>query len=168
MAEQAINTIYLLGEQPDIICDQIIKRLAARVFEAPQQGNTIPNPSHPEDYESSAEEEPEEGMDIDADDAATATGATPKLKRHHDETKQANSDTSDMGDAFLLAQLVFVVGHVAIKHIVYLELIERELKRRKEVAAKGRVIVFIGRIGWLIYFSRARPQCQRPSTQRQW
>ena len=36
-----------------------------------------------------------------------------------------------------LSQLVFVVGHVAIKHLVYLELIERELKRRKDVDAKG-------------------------------
>ncbi|WFD03161.1 condensin complex non-SMC subunit Cnd1 [Malassezia obtusa] len=35
------------------------------------------------------------------------------------------------GDAFRLAQLLFVVGHVALKQMVYMELVERELKRRK-------------------------------------
>ena len=32
--------------------------------------------------------------------------------------------SDDTGDAFELSQLLFVVGHVAIKHIVYLELVE--------------------------------------------
>jgi condensin complex subunit 1 len=31
-----------------------------------------------------------------------------------------------------LAQLIFTAGHIAIKHLVHLELIEKELKRRKE------------------------------------
>lgn len=37
-----------------------------------------------------------------------------------------------------LSQLVFIVGHVAIKHIVHLEFIEAECKRRKaEADSKG-------------------------------
>lgn len=32
MAEQAVNTIYLLGEQPDALCGDIIKDFARRVF----------------------------------------------------------------------------------------------------------------------------------------
>lgn len=118
MAEQAINTIYLLGEQPDVICDEIIKHLATKVFDSPQPTATV-----------EAEEEPaaeEETMDID--DTATVTGTSTQGSKEKTGT--------DMGDAFLLSQLVFVVGHVAIKHIVYLELIERELKRRKDVSAK--------------------------------
>lgn len=34
-------------------------------------------------------------------------------------------------DAYALARLLFVVGHVALKQMVYMELVERELKRRK-------------------------------------
>ena len=144
MAEQAINTIYLLAEQPDVICDGIIKRLAARVFDAPRQAAVIPNPdlAQPEERESSPEEEPEENMDVDVSDSATITGTTPKPKKRKSGEQATGGDSSDMGDAFLLSQLVFVVGHVAIKHIVYLELVERELKRRKEVAAKGGLIDF--------------------------
>jgi len=66
---------------------------------------------------------------MDVGDAATVTAATPRAKE--------KIATTDMGDAFKLSQLVFVVGHVAIKHIVYMELIERELKRRKEASVKG-------------------------------
>jgi condensin complex subunit 1 len=140
MAEQAINTIYLLAEQPDVICDGIIKRLAARVFDAPREAAVVPNPTQPEEREPSpeeAEQETEENMDVDVSDSATVTGATPKLKKQNN----GEQTTNDMGDAFLLSQLVFVVGHVAIKHIVYLELVERELKRRKEVAAKGASLI---------------------------
>lgn len=51
--------------------------------------------------------------------------------------------TADFASSFELGQLVFVVGHVAIKHIVYLELVERELKRRKEEkTARGEPILF--------------------------
>jgi condensin complex subunit 1 len=46
---------------------------------------------------------------------------------------------SDEVGAFALAQLLFVVGHVALKHIVYLELVEREFKRRKDEKAKGEL-----------------------------
>ena len=114
MAEQAINTIYVLGEQPDVVCDAVIKSLAARVFEAPRPAST------------SEEEAPQE-ENMDVDDNATVTSAPSK----------SADERGDMGDAFTLAQLVFVVGHVAIKHLVYMELIEREMKRRKDVAAKG-------------------------------
>ena len=70
---------------------------------------------------------------MDVDDAATVT-ATPRAKEN-------TATTTDKGDAFTLSQLVFVVGHVAIKHVVYLELIERELKRRKEASAKSALTV---------------------------
>ena len=34
--------------------------------------------------------------------------------------------SNNTGKVFMLSQLLFVVGHVAVKHIVYLELVERE------------------------------------------
>jgi condensin complex subunit 1 len=117
MAEQAINTIYLLGEQPDVVCDEIIKHLACKVFDSPQPAGTPP-----------AEEPAQDEENMDLDDSATVTGSSTPATREKAGT--------DMGDAFGLSQLVFVVGHVAIKHLVYLELIERELKRRKDVGAK--------------------------------
>ena len=40
--------------------------------------------------------------------------------------------SDDTGDTFELSQLLFVVGHVVVKHIVYLELVEREWKRQKQ------------------------------------
>jgi condensin complex subunit 1 len=40
-------------------------------------------------------------------------------------------------DSFEVAQVLHVVGHVAIKHLVYLEIVERELKRQKEQQPKG-------------------------------
>ena len=48
-----------------------------------------------------------------------------------------NVGASASGDAFELSQLLFVVGHVAIKQIVYLELVEREWKRQKDEKEKG-------------------------------
>ena len=42
------------------------------------------------------------------------------------------TNPGDVGNSFHLSQLVFLVGHVALKHIVHLELVEREWKRRKE------------------------------------
>lgn len=132
MAEHAINAIYLLGEQPDVVCDRIIKHLSARVFEAPKSAPTDSAISAPNPAEEPSMND-DDNMDMDVDDAATVTSATSKPKEN------ANDDMSDMGDAFLLSQLVFIVGHVAIKHIVYLELIERELKRRKDATAKGKI-----------------------------
>ena len=134
VAEQAINAIYLLGEQPDLVCDEIIKNLTNRVFNAPPEVVPSDNASDVGPPPSPAAARSEAGdTTMDIDDAATATAATPRAKE--------KTATTDMGDAFKLSQLVFVVGHVAIKHIVYLELIERELKRKKEASAKGTLTV---------------------------
>lgn len=131
VAEQAINAIYLLSEQPDKVCDDIIKTLTSRVFNAPPEPVPSDNASDTEPPPSPTAARSEAGdTTMDVDDAATVTAATPRAK-------EKTTTTTDMGDAFKLSQLVFVVGHVAIKHIVYLELIERELKRRKEASTKG-------------------------------
>lgn len=65
-----------------------------------------------------------------------------------DETSQTQSQLAPANEevaplkaqasSFRIAQMVFVVGHVALKHIVYLELVEREFKRRKDEKAKGK------------------------------
>ncbi|KAK4689086.1 condensin complex subunit 1, partial [Tremellales sp. Uapishka_1] len=117
MAEQAINTIYLLGEQPDLLCSAIIKTLTAKVFVNP--------PLAAKAVQMEVEEEKE--VFEDAVETLTQTRSrTPSVI------------SQDQVGAFCLAQLVFAVGHVAIKHIVYLELVEREFKRRKDENAKQK------------------------------
>ncbi|KDQ52062.1 hypothetical protein JAAARDRAFT_62069 [Jaapia argillacea MUCL 33604] len=112
LAEQAINTVYALGEHPDMLCDDLIKNLTRRAF---TRRNARP-PSPP-------------AKDPDAmDEDVPADGEPPETQTQ--ETGSQND--KDVGDAFELSQLLFVVGHVAIKHIVYLELVEREWKRQKE------------------------------------
>lgn len=79
LAEHAIQAIYLLGDQPDALCTDILRELTLDVFERSGGGSS---------------------------------------------SSSSSSETR-------LAQLVFAVGHVALKQIVYLELVEREFKRRK-------------------------------------
>lgn len=128
MAEQAINTIYLLGEQPDTLCTAIIQDLHKQTF--------VTAPSQPEEQvESQADEE-------------------ENSKR---STKQST------GSSFNLAKLIFAIGHVSIKHIVYLELAEREFKRRKDEAAKGssRAIPGLSHFADTPCFSQPLPQTSR-------
>ena len=113
MAEQAINTVYLLGEQPDAFCGEIIKSYTRKVFTDSEQSIEL--------------------SDLPAD-STMPEGDGPALTKSAESSGNA---TTSGGDSFLLSQLVFLVGHVAFKHIVYFELVERELKRRKELQAKG-------------------------------
>jgi len=124
MAEQALNTIYLLGQQPDALCGEIIKTLTAKVFNKP-----------PAAAKSVADTESEK----DSDAQSPSLGGT--MSRSGSQTSmQVDVDPqADEVSAFGLAQLLFVVGHVALKHIVYLELVEREFKRRKDEKAKGEL-----------------------------
>ncbi|KAF9269363.1 hypothetical protein L218DRAFT_1072228 [Marasmius fiardii PR-910] len=121
VAEQAINTIYALGEHPDRLCNDIVKKLTVRAFTPRSRtsgGQTQPN------------------TDPDAMDQDQPGDVSQTLD-------QPPSQDDSLRDAFELSQLLFVVGHVAIKHIAFLELVERELKRQKdekqaaEKAARG-------------------------------
>ena len=132
MAEQAINTIYLLGEQPDALCATIIKNQTTRVFSAPSSSS---GPAAGDEDGSSPAADPT------TPDATPAEPATPArdvdLTAPTPATAGEPRTSDDTMGSFPLAQLVFTVGHVAIKHIVYLELVEREFKRRKDENAKG-------------------------------
>ncbi|KAJ8082013.1 condensin complex non-SMC subunit Cnd1 [Marasmius tenuissimus] len=127
LAEQAINTIYALGQHPDMLCNDIIRKLSVRVF--------TPRPK--ESQETQANLDPD-AMDEDH------PGDVSRTSESLPGPSQSQAPPNDgMGDAFELSQLIFVVGHVAIKHIAYLELVEREWKRQKhekeaaEKAARG-------------------------------
>jgi condensin complex subunit 1 len=123
MAEQAINTIYALGERPDELCDPIIKNLTRRAFRQRAPAEDATTEKEPDSMEEDAPQEPQE-----TPSAANAS-----------QGPQSSSKNFDSGEAFELSQLLFVVGHVAIKHIAYLELVERELKRQKGDKEAGNV-----------------------------
>ncbi|KAM0787854.1 hypothetical protein ACM66B_003907 [Microbotryomycetes sp. NB124-2] len=110
MAEQAVNAIYTLGDQPDALCSAILRSMTARVFGP--KGQQQQNESQGDDAEA-VDESPETEQAQQDVSAATSTS------------------TPSHGNAIDLAQLIFVAGHCAIKQFVHLELIERDLKRRK-------------------------------------
>ncbi|KAH7080695.1 armadillo-type protein [Paraphoma chrysanthemicola] len=109
VAEQAIGAIYVLSKHPDVLCSEIIRRVTKRVFAV--KGQPRPTTS------SSAEELSQ--MNTSTDEAAPEEDAAEEP-----QSKKQNS-------ALALSQLLFVVGHIAIKQIVHLELCELEFKRRK-------------------------------------
>ncbi|SOV04085.1 related to YCS4 - subunit of condensin protein complex [Ustilago sp. UG-2017a] len=120
LAENALNTIYLLGEQPDALCTDIIRSMTSRVFGS----------------KTASQLQSLNGATTNDDDAASDV-SMPDAQQ---EAVSSSGDGPVMGDAFQLAQLLFCVGHVALKHIVYLELVEREYKRRKAEADKEKAV----------------------------
>jgi condensin complex subunit 1 len=127
MTEQAINAIYALGERPDKLCNDLIKKLTVRAFTPKAQtAETKPVDSEPDAMD---EDPPEDTQETDGD---------VSMQEGTQEPAGRGSQT-DVGDTFELSKLLFVVGHVAIKHIVYLELVERELKRQKDEKQAGDI-----------------------------
>ncbi|KAJ8693502.1 condensin complex non-SMC subunit Cnd1 [Pleurotus ostreatus] len=124
LAEQIINTIYALSEHPDKLCSDIIKNLTRQAFARQPQG------SAPKD-DSMDTDKAEKDADAMEEDQPTQESTQETGDEPLDES-QENQGSKDTGDAFELAKLLFVVGHVAMKQIVYLELVEREWKRQKD------------------------------------
>lgn len=153
LAEQAINTIYALGQQPDALCNEIIKKMTVRVF-TPKTAD-VP-PKDPDAMDEDGAENPSQPSD------------------------NAGAASQDKGDSFELAQLLFVVGHVAIKQIAYLEVVEREMKRQRDEQKAGScsgffsvllflTVVFqrrIRRTGLNLPTRKQRSWTQSPGTQR--
>jgi len=130
MAEQAINTIYALGEHPDTLCNNVIKNLTRRAFmPRPKAATPVPEQKDPDamDEEQPANDKMDEDKTTDGGDVTMTQDGSVQ-----DEQEK------DVGDAFELSQLLFIVGHVAIKHIVFLELVEREWKRQKDEKTAGQ------------------------------
>ena len=122
MAEHAINSIYALAEKPDQLCDAIIRNLTKRAF-----GKKDATAANPPDASA-------DNLDRMNEDEEPVPQPEPESTQ---EATQSSDTGGDQGDTFELSQLLFVVGHVAIKHIAYLELVERELKRQKGALEAG-------------------------------
>ncbi|RPA79150.1 condensin [Ascobolus immersus RN42] len=134
VAEQAISAIYALAKHPDVLCTEIIRRKTKVVFAKPSAGEVTDEPMQedaPEDPSSDVEMSDAPGPEDEEEDARAAT-PVPKASPKPPQTLSQISKTVE------LSQLLFIVGHVAIKQIVHLELIEMEFKRRKAAADKAK------------------------------
>ncbi|TGZ80269.1 hypothetical protein EX30DRAFT_379732 [Ascodesmis nigricans] len=111
VAEHALSAIYALAKHPDNVCTDIIRRKTKSVFES------VPLPDPPK----AADDEDQEMVD-----------AVEEIVEPEGRVK-----ASDLG-FFPLAQLLFIVGHVAVKQIVHMELCELDFKRRKAEQEKSK------------------------------
>jgi condensin complex subunit 1 len=116
VAEQAISAIYVLSKHPDVLCSEILRRKTKYVF-APQP-STRPTSSR------------SDAMEVTHLPSPTEEAAPQVSVEEQPQAKKQNS-------ALALSQLLFIVGHVAIKQIVHLELCELEFKRRKAEREKN-------------------------------
>lgn len=110
VAEQAVSAIYALSKHPDVLCSDILKRKTRFVFQ--------PQFQRPSPLVEAADGEEQRPGTASSD----GQGAKPKT------TSAA------------LSQLLFVVGHIAIKQIVHLELCELDFKRRKAEQEKNKPV----------------------------
>jgi condensin complex subunit 1 len=104
VAEQAIGAIYGLSKHPDTLCSDILRRKTKHVFTPrvkPRRSSDVSM------------------TDVDAEPA-----------KENAEVEEATKEDAEK-PASALSQLLFIVGHVAIKQIVHLELCEQDFKRRK-------------------------------------
>ena len=108
-AEQAIAAIYTLAQHPDGLCTLILRRKIKAVFQP------------------RADRQPAESSPSDHDQTGLAT--PPPESKPPQPIQQVS---------VALSQLLFLVGHVAIKQIVHLETCEQEFKRKKAEREKDR------------------------------
>ncbi|KIN00875.1 hypothetical protein OIDMADRAFT_103603 [Oidiodendron maius Zn] len=113
VAEQAISAIYSLSKHPDTLCSEILRRKTKHVF----QKRTQMTP----------EIEPNQSQD-----PSLVEGSPIK------PIAETQAEPEKIKGSIALSQLLFIVGHVAIKQIVHLELCELEFKRRKAETEKNK------------------------------
>ncbi|ROW02544.1 hypothetical protein VMCG_06008 [Cytospora schulzeri] len=139
VAEQAINAIYSISKHPDVLCSEIIRHQTKAVFGGRRgRSNSDERPSSRDSQqdaqnmqspkaEGSSPEPQEGGID--------ATIMPPTQQVPH--PTQSEKPKVKRDNAIALSQLLFIVGHVAIKQIVHLELCELDFKRRKQEKEKA-------------------------------
>ncbi|KAF4552437.1 Condensin complex subunit 1-like protein [Elsinoe fawcettii] len=120
LAEQAIGAIYSLSKHPDVLCSDIIKVKTKGVFSSASSSSS----SSSMDPQSSPQIPQADDMDVDMMDV-------DEVEEKPDQQEQENAEQNENGSTIGLSQLLFTVGHTAIKQIVHLELCEQDFKRRK-------------------------------------
>lgn len=144
--EQAINAIYAISKHPDVLCSEIIRHKTKSVFSPHRASASSDTGGRPgsSDSQKAAQSQPanEESVPAESEDvemgedggettaAATPATATPQT------TSPQKPPKAKRDNAIALSQLLFIVGHVAIKQIVHLELCELDFKHRKQEKEK--------------------------------
>ena len=100
---KALDAMYALSENPDVLCGSILKKVSAEIF---LQNDILSNEN---------ENELSENINIE----------------EHDETITIEVLDRSKNIKSKLAKLCFLIGHIAMKQIVHLEVIDSEWKRRK-------------------------------------
>jgi len=114
MAEQAVDTIYLLSEHPDEICGNLIQTMTKQLF-------------------STEKVKPTQEEDTEMKDSIQGPAEPAETPDEHQITgSESRGYPLLTKNSFALSKLFFLVGHVAIKQIVHLENIDSEWKRRKQ------------------------------------
>lgn len=108
VAEQAIGAIYALSKHPDVLCSDVIRRKTRQVFR-PRRSSPPP--------------------EVDADGDRSMMTPPPEASSEAQSSQKPEK---------ALSQLLFIVGHVAIKQIVHLELCELDFKKRKAEREKDK------------------------------
>ncbi|KAI8645568.1 non-SMC mitotic condensation complex subunit 1-domain-containing protein [Parasitella parasitica] len=116
LAEQAVNTIFLLCKNPEALCEEIIRDKTIKVFGV-KEATTSWSPS-PLNMDSSVPLE-SSLMEYDMIQQALPIPQHPIYQNPME-----------------LSQLFFLVGHVALKEIVHLEIVEAAWKRKKSEKEK--------------------------------
>lgn len=119
VAEQAVAAIYVLSQHPDVLCSEILRQKTRAVFQRTKSAPSLSRAASPD------------AMDVDSMDI--------------DEPEQLPSPPPEKVDegqkpSVALSQLLFAVGHIAIKQIVHLELCELDFKRRKQEQEKNKPV----------------------------
>lgn len=130
VAEQAISAIYALSKHPDNLCSEILRRKTKHVFK--RRAVPPPPPQSTLDQDNDTDMMDVDMMDVDTEKPEQAEEA-PQA-----EKEASTPPESKQKGSVALSQLLFVVGHVAIKQIVHLELCEMDFKRRKADAEKNK------------------------------
>lgn len=117
LAEQAINTIFLLCKHPESLCEEILREKTAKVFGVKEAKI---NPSTPSMNDSSTPLE-STFMEYDMTQQALPFPQHPIYQKPME-----------------LSQLFFLVGHIALKEIVHLEIVEAAWKRKKSEKEKDK------------------------------
>jgi condensin complex subunit 1 len=120
VAEQAISAIYVLSKHPDVLCSEILRRKTKYVFSYQAQ-------ARPTSSGSAADRQ----LPTPASEDASTENAEPEDAPLEEALVEAPQSAKKQNSALALSQLLFIVGHTAIKQIVHLELCELEFKRRK-------------------------------------
>lgn len=121
LAEQAIGAIYVLSKHPDVLCSEIIRRKTKAVFSQKADNTT---------HEDLDNKKLDADGDIEMSDVqeGASENTMPRPKKR---------EISNSSSILALSQLLFAVGHIALKQIVHLELCEQDFKRRKAEKEKG-------------------------------